>query len=507
MDNNYDIIIIGSGLSGLACAYTLSKEGYKVCVLEKNKQIGGCLQTFVRDKCIFDVGVHYIGGLSEGQSLNQYFKYFGIMDKLKVQQMDLDAFDIISFDDDPKEYKMAQGHERFVDSLSQQFPEESQAIKTYSQMLQDICDKFPLYHLEIDKTYPDTFNHLGLNARDTINSITKNKKLQAVLGGNNLLYGGDGDITPFHLHAMVLNGYIESSWRCVDGGSQIARLLVKNIRKHGGEIHKRKEVDQFVFSGSEIKAVRLTTGEEINCKKVISSAHPYQLRRFVGGQKGHLRKAYMNRIEKIKATPSVFSAHYILKPDTVKYINSNYYHSKSEDVWNIVNDNKKNWPTAYLALTPRTSKSAIYADSFAAMTYMTIEETEQWGDSFNTVGNESPRGNSYEDFKAEKAELMLKELYKRFPQLKGNIMSVHTSSPLSFRDYIGSPTGSLYGFERDYQDPMRSALAVQTRIPNLSLTGQNINVHGILGVTVSGILTCLNFIDRKKLLTDIVSAS
>jgi all-trans-retinol 13,14-reductase len=54
---------------------------------------------------------------------------------------------------------------------------------------------------------------------------------------------------------------------------------------------------------------------------------------------------------------------------------------------------------------------------------------------------------------------------------------------------------------------MRTALAVQTRIPNLSLTGQNVNVHGILGVTVSGILTCLNFIDRKKLLTDIVSAS
>ena len=98
MKEQYDITIIGSGLSGLVCAYILSKEGYKVCVLEKNKQVGGCLQTFARDKCIFDVGVHYIGGLSEGQSLHQMFKYFGIMDDLKIKQMDTNAFDIISFD-------------------------------------------------------------------------------------------------------------------------------------------------------------------------------------------------------------------------------------------------------------------------------------------------------------------------------------------------------------------------------------------------------------------------
>ncbi|PIQ15081.1 MAG: all-trans-retinol 13,14-reductase, partial [Flavobacteriales bacterium CG18_big_fil_WC_8_21_14_2_50_32_9] len=57
----YDFVIIGSGLGGLACAYILASEGYSVVVLEKNHQIGGNLQVFSRDKCIFDTGVHYIG--------------------------------------------------------------------------------------------------------------------------------------------------------------------------------------------------------------------------------------------------------------------------------------------------------------------------------------------------------------------------------------------------------------------------------------------------------------
>lgn len=507
METTYDIIIIGSGLSGLICAYILSKEGYKVAVLEKNKQVGGCLQTFVRDKRIFDVGVHYIGGLDEGQSLNQYFKYLGIRDALKLQKMDLDAFDTIGFDGDDTVYKMAQGHERFVDSLSQQFPKEHLALKNYSQAIQDICHKFPLYFLETDKPYPDNFKHLEVNAQAEIASITSDPKLQAVLGGNSILYAGRGSSTPFYLHAMVLNSYIESSWRCVDGGSQIARLLVKQIRKEGGVIFKQKEVDQFLFDGNNIKAVQLTTGNTLNCKHVISSAHPQQLSRFVRNEGGRLRKAYLNRIQRTKATPAIFSVHYTLKPNTVKYINSNYYNNKTIDVWNTIENNAKDWPSTYLALTPKTSTSAIYADSLSAMCYMEYDEVKAWENSFNTVSNQFSRGVDYEAFKEEKASMLLTQLYKKFPQLKGNVLNMYASTPLSFRDYIGCPTGSLYGFERNYNDPMRTALAVQTRIPNLRLTGQNVNIHGILGVTVSAVLACTELVDREKLLTDIVAAT
>lgn len=507
MEKTYDILIIGSGLSGLVCAYILSKEGYKVCVLEKNKQVGGCLQTFVRDKCIFDVGVHYIGGLAEGQALNQYFKYLGIMDQLNLQQMDLDAFDNISFEGDPNTYRLAQGEERFIENLSEQFPSERNAIKSYHKNIKDFCHKFPLYNLSIDEAYPSDLNHLRINAQEKIASITSNPTLQAVLGGNNILYAGRGTVTPFYLHAMVLNSYIESAWRCIDGGSQIARSLVKNIRKNGGEVRKRAEVDRFVFEGNHIKALQLTTGECIATKHVISSAHPAQLSHFVREQKSPLRKAYLNRIQSIKATPAIFSAHYTLKPNTVKYLNSNYYHNKTTAVWNAIDNNASNWPSTYLALTPRVSKSPNYADSFAAMCYMDYKEVETWQHTFNTVSKDVSRGDDYENFKAQKAAELLEQLYQKFPQLKGNVVNSYSSTPLSFRDYIGCPTGSFYGFERNAQNPMHTALAVQTRIPNLSLTGQNINVHGILGVTISAVLSCFKFVDRKKLLTDIVAAT
>lgn len=75
MLKKYDVVIVGSGLGGLVSALLLAMEGKTVCVLEKNNQYGGNLQTFVRDKTIFDTGVHYIGGLAQGQNLYRYFSY------------------------------------------------------------------------------------------------------------------------------------------------------------------------------------------------------------------------------------------------------------------------------------------------------------------------------------------------------------------------------------------------------------------------------------------------
>ena len=145
----YDVVVIGSGLGGLVSAVILAKEGKKVVVLEKNNQYGGNLQTFVRDKTIFDTGVHYIGGLNKGENLYNYFDYLNIADKLKLQQLDKDGFDIISFDDDENEYPIAQTYQNFVAQLTKFFPEEEENLIKYSRKLEDLCSEFPMYNLNI----------------------------------------------------------------------------------------------------------------------------------------------------------------------------------------------------------------------------------------------------------------------------------------------------------------------------------------------------------------------
>src|SRR6202051_3382729 len=41
----YDAVIVGSGVTSLACGALLAKAGWKVCVLERNDWLGGAIHT------------------------------------------------------------------------------------------------------------------------------------------------------------------------------------------------------------------------------------------------------------------------------------------------------------------------------------------------------------------------------------------------------------------------------------------------------------------------------
>ena len=61
-NKNFDVIIIGSGMSGLTTAVLLAQNNYKVLVLEKHFKVGGFTHTFKRNQYEWDVGtlVKYI---------------------------------------------------------------------------------------------------------------------------------------------------------------------------------------------------------------------------------------------------------------------------------------------------------------------------------------------------------------------------------------------------------------------------------------------------------------
>ena len=475
----------------------MARHGYRVCVLEKNNQYGGNLQTFVRDKSIFDTGVHYIGSLAEGQNLHQYFTYLGIMEDLKLEKLDSE-YDRITFDNDSIEYAHSQGYQNFKKTLITQFPKEKETIETYCKKMQEVCETFPLYNLE-GKTNGYEKENLHLKISDYLDSITDNDTLKAVLVGSNFLYAGKEN-TPLYVHALSVNSFIKSAWRCVDGGSQISKLLIRKIKEFGGEVYKHQEVVKFKFDeNDEIESVITKEGKVVKGNLFISNIEPKRTIEMLNG-KG-IRKSYANRIEKVESMISGFSIHIVLKPKTFKYLNYNSYHFKDpKRVWKAQSYTENSWPEAYLVSMGVRKNQDDWAENLTAMTYMRYDEVAEWADTFNTVAEESDRGDSYEKFKDKKTEQFLVELEKKFPSIRESIQSIYTASPLSYRDYIGSNDGALYGYVKDADNPMMSFLSPKTKSKKLFFTGQSVNMHGILGVTISGVLTCSHIIGKEKLL-------
>jgi len=503
--NNFDIVIIGSGVGGLVCGDILSKEGYSVCVIEKNKQIGGCLQTYARDKIVFDSGVHYLGGLDKGQNLYQLFKYLGLMEKLKLQKMGIDAFDKITIDNDENEYPFAQGYENFIKQLLVYFPHEESGLRLYCTKIKDVCSKFPLYNLRSAGEYNEKASILELSAKEVIESCTNDKKLQIVLAGNNALYAGQGDKTPFYVHALILNHYIESSWKCVDGGSQIGKYMAKNIRERGGVIQRNSEVKKIVTDGGKVTHVELADGSKIYGTAFISNMHPVKTLEIT--ESDLIKTVYRKRLNSLENSISSFTVNIVLKKDCFKYFKNNYYcHKEENSVWSGINYSEENWPLSYALFLSATSKTTEFAQALTVLTYMKFEEVKPWEHTFNTVSAVNDRGETYEMFKKRKAETLLDEVEKKFPGLRDCIYSYYTATPLSFRDYIGNDDGSLYGIVKDYKDPLRTFISPRTKLPNLYFTGQNLNLHGILGASMGGLVTCIALMGNESIIEKIKNA-
>ncbi|MBK6633053.1 MAG: NAD(P)/FAD-dependent oxidoreductase [Chitinophagaceae bacterium] len=504
MEDKFDIVIIGSGMGGLVCADILAREGYTVCVLEKNKQIGGCLQTYVRDKVIFDSGVHYLGGLGKGQNLYQVFKYMGIIEKLKLQKMDEDCFDKILIENDDKEYAYAQGYENFIQRLLKDFPNEEKALRMYCDQIKEICSKFPLYNLRAGGNMDEKNVVLGIDTKTFIESITSDKKLQAVLVGNNMLYVLQAGKTPFYVHAMILNSYIESAWKCIDGGSDIGKYIAMDIREHGGIIRRNSEVKRIVVDEGEVKSVELADGSHVYGKHFISNMHP--VRTLDMTESSLIKNAYKNRIKNLENTIGGFIINIVFKKDSFKYVKNNYYYHREGHVWNMADHTEENWPLCYCVFFSASSKSPEYADSMTLLAYMRYDEVKQWEQTFNTVSAADDRGPGYEAFKKRKAEKLLDCVEEKFPGLRDCVKTYYTATPLSYRDYVGNDDGSMYGIVKDYQNPLKTFISPRTKIPNLYLTGQNLNLHGILGATMSGLVTCTAFLGNDEIIEKIRNA-
>jgi all-trans-retinol 13,14-reductase len=483
----------------------MAKEGMNVCVLEKNRQYGGSLQIFSRDKAIFDTGVHYVGGLDEGQNLNRYFKYFGLMDKLKLRKMDLDGYDHITFEGNDKVYKHAQGYENFVEVLAADFPHQREQLKTYVQTCNDICNSFPLYNLaEGKKDFNDDW-YRTISAKDYINKLFTDPLLAKIIGANNMLYCGN-DYTPFFVHAAVVNSYMQSAYRCVDGSSQIAKYMVDGIKALGGTVLNYHEVIGFDISGEEVKSVKMRDGKSLETKWVISAIDFKRLMQII--DESHFRKAYRNRIQNLENTPSLFLLSTVFHPKSVKRMDYNVYHYINTNIWDSAKHMESDWPRGFGIFPTYNSKNPDYSENAVMMAYMRYDEVQQWKDSFATIPNHATsRGEDYEEFKLRKGTLLLQKVAEKYPDLASSVKSFTCATPLTYRDYIGSTDGTSYGFAKDYRLPMSSFFTSRTKIKNLLLTGQDLNLHGVLGVTISAVATCSEIFGHPYLINKIKAAS
>lgn len=469
----YDVVVIGAGLGGLECAHLLSQAGRSVLVLEREHQIGGCLQSYRRGGLVYDTGFHYVGGLDEGQSLHEVFSRLGLLD-LPWHRLDK-AFDHITLGG--RTFSLVQGFSCFADTLAAEFPAEREALFRYADLLRRIAGERVVGVSPVDGN-----ELLETGAWAYLEKHFCDPLLRNVLSGNALRMEPRRDSLPLFTFLHCNAGYVESSWRLRGPGSQIADRLAVGIRAYGGEIRCNTEVSELVEKDGRLVAVRCADGEHYEADIFISSLHPAVTCRLLPESRV-MRKSYRRRMAGQPNTFGMCTVSLRLRPQTLRYFNHNHYVYAQEDVWEAC---RGNLPVAAVLVSCRVPEDGgEYAHQVDLLTPMTWERCLPWADT--AVGR---RGEDYCALKELLADECIALAEQVLPGLGSWVEERYISTPLTYRDYTGTPEGSAYGLRKDYREPLTVLLSPRTPVPNLLLTGQSLMLHGLHGVTMTALRTC-----------------
>jgi len=488
MQKKYEVAIIGSGLGGLVSGYILSKNGYKVAIFEQGSQQGGCLQTFVRKGVKFETGVHYIGSMGEGQTLDLFFKYLSLYKDINLSPLEPSGFDVISLRNE--HYKYATGYENFVEALAQKFPKEYKNIKNYAKQIRKIALSSPYNSLHNpEEAFQFDASYATTTVNDFISQATSNEVLQNVLAGLVPLYAGIKDKTPLFVHAFINDSNISGACRIMGGSDKIAESLAHSIRSFGGDIFLHSKVCKIDCNSEKATTLILENGTQIEADYFLSNMHPQITVDMIDSNL--IRPMYRNRIMQMEQSDAYFTVYLKFKENKVPYMNYNYYHYNGKEVWDCEKYTAEDWPRGFLYMHLCAEKPSRYAQTGEIITIMRYDEVAQWANT-----QVEKRGEAYKEFKKRKAEKLMAEVERQFPGTLAQVEAYYTSTPLTYLNYTGTVNGAAYGVLRSVHTPR---IVHRTRIPNLFFVGQNTNSHGIMGVIIGAIIACSELLDRDTL--------
>ncbi len=478
------VIIIGGGLGGLFCGAILSKEGLKVTIVEKNLTLGGGLQSFQRFGETFDTGMHVIGGMQKGGNIRRICQYLGVVDKMKLREVDDDCTDSLYFAEDKRWYNIAKGKEGFINSLTSYFPSERESIVSYVEAVFNIVDSMYLFNLRPSSSEMTVHSEEFLSsANDFIAKYVKDEKLRSILAYMNPLYSGRENQTPAFIHAVISVLYIHGASRFVAGSDKFADTMESLILRQGGTIIKGDAVEWFDVTERHVNHIRTHKGLELVADYYISDIHPCTLLSLMSEKS--LPRSYRMRLESIPNSYSAFSLYIQMKENSFPYVNhSEYYMTRYDEVWHFGRTDKP-WPLGFLLMTPPEENQGLYSRKVLVTAPMSFEEVRRW--EHTKVGR---RGEDYELWKEEKTKQLLSCVEEMHPHFSLAIENINTSSPLTIRDFYGAKEGGISGFSKDCNNIALSQVPVITKIDNLYLTGQNNSLHGFCGVPLTAITTC-----------------
>ncbi len=505
-ENEFDAVIIGSGLGGLSCAAAFARQGFKPLVLEQHSVPGGYATTFKRPGgFVFDVSLHSTTVGERGGMHNLIPEFPEIKDVEFVPHPYL--YRAIFPDYDLRvPQKNLKGYQEM---LIQHFPSEKESIDGIFEDMQGLARDVSKYSEaggQVDmntfsKEFPYLFRSHGKTWGSLVDARTNNPRVKAVVSALWGYFGLPPSRLSVYYYAIPTVGYLEQGGYYPRGRSQaMSDAFVKFIEDRGGAVRLKTRVDKILVKDHEAYGVKCADGTEYKAKVVVSNSNAFDTFLKMMDEKEYM-KDYLAKFDTYNVSLSSFQIFLGLKKDLVGelgiddseiFFSPGYDDDKAYQELLDADVENSGWgvmlyDNVYRGYSPE-GKNTVNIMILQGYKHWEKYEADYW------------KGNKKE-YKAEKermADILINKVEKKvLPGLSDAIEIKEIGTPLTNVRYTSNYRGAIYGWDQTLNNTVTNRMPHTTPIKNLYLAGAWTRPgHGYGAVIPSG-LECFAEIMKK----------
>jgi len=497
MDNRYDAIVIGSGIGGLTTASLLSQiNKKKVLILEKHFAAGGQTHVFKRKNFTWDVGLHYVGEVKEGQISRSVFDFIS-GNKLKWNSLP-NKYSKIVFPDFT--FEISENEKEYKKDLIKKFPNDKKSIIKYFKDIKRaatwnqryfLSQLFPFYISIILKFINLFSRRIALKTTEEyMNKTIKNEKLRSLLQSHWFTYLLPPKESAFVMHAIIAVHFIRGASYPEGGSENIVKTILPQIEKNQGKLLLNREVFEIIIKNNR------AIGVKVKHKDIIEEYYAPVIISNVGGIntfKKFLPEKINNPIkEKINTLERGYSnlTLYLGLKDNPRKLGFNgekyfffdeYNHNEIfKKSYKLLDGKPNHFIISFSSLFNKDTKKY----TAQILYYLDYEHFNKWKDQ-----KWLKRSKEYYKLKDKISDYLIDYIDSKIKGFKNIIEYKELSTPLSYEHFTNRDFGVYYGIPSNPERFRQKWLRVKTPIKNLFLTGSDVCVLGIVGALMGGVAT------------------
>lgn len=463
MSTNYDAIIIGAGIGGLATAALLSKQHKRILVIEKNPMPGGYAINFRRKNFNFDAGLHLMYGCYKNGSTYTILDKCGVINNIRfLKPKHLYRIIYPNIDIHVKQNNL----DSFINDLISLYPKESKKIKAFFQEIVQTYNDISAYDRTkvISRRFINSFNS---TCGTLFDKYSANKELKALVFQQWPFFGLPADKLPLFYFAYPWLDYFMNGAFYPKGGAQtISSALSSAITKNGSTVLLNTTVKKILIQNKTVTGVITTDNLEFNSSIVISNTDVHNTYlKYIGKQ--HLSNDILSDLKNGVPSISAFQVYLGLNFD----LKTRGY--KDYETWiNSTFDLNTQYSDAL--------KNKFNKVSIALTTYSNVDPTSCTPGLSNLVITSFTGYDYWKSLRSKRAyiakknqlaDILIKRIETLIPGIRKSIIHKEIATPLTMERYTGNYKGSIYGWEPSILQSGFRRMGFKTKFHGLYFVG------------------------------------